>query len=69
MNTLPANFWIPIWRDYILSLGSGSCESKSIKRRLLNGKPGTAMIIALGGAEEFKHMTEGIYFSFQERWT
>ncbi|KAJ3321770.1 2-acylglycerol O-acyltransferase 3 [Boothiomyces sp. JEL0866] len=59
MNTLPANFWIPIWRDYILSLGSGSCESKSIKRRLLHGKPGTAMIIALGGAEEFKHMTEG----------
>lgn len=57
--TLPVNFWFPIWRDYALLLGSGSCESRSLKHRLKYGKPGTAMIIALGGAEEFKHMKEG----------
>ncbi|KAI8899594.1 diacylglycerol acyltransferase-domain-containing protein [Globomyces pollinis-pini] len=59
MSTLPANFSVPIWRDYALALGSGSCERKSIKQRLLYGKPGTSMMIAIGGAEEFKYMTEG----------
>ena len=57
--TLPANFWFPIWRDYAIGLGTGSCEGKSLRHRLKHGKPGTAMVIAIGGAEEFRHMREG----------
>ncbi|KAJ2997322.1 diacylglycerol O-acyltransferase 1 [Globomyces sp. JEL0801] len=69
MSTLPANFSVPIWRDYALALGSGSCERKSIKQRLLYGKPGTSMMIAIGGAEEFKYMTEGLQCSFNPSGT
>lgn len=59
MTTLPANFWFPIWRDYALALGSGTCTSASIRYRLKNGDVGTTIVIALGGAEEFKHMNHG----------
>ncbi|KAI8899595.1 diacylglycerol acyltransferase-domain-containing protein [Globomyces pollinis-pini] len=58
-NTLPANFWIPFWRDLCILVGTGSCERRSIKHRLLHGDPGTSMMIALGGADEFKYMAEG----------
>ncbi|KAJ3305063.1 2-acylglycerol O-acyltransferase 1 [Kappamyces sp. JEL0829] len=57
--TLPANFWFPGWRDYALLLGSGTCTSGSIKYRLTHSDPGTSMIIALGGAEEFRYMDFG----------
>jgi hypothetical protein len=59
MCTLPANFWFPLWRDYALILGSGTCTSSSIKYRLSHGAPGTSMIIAIGGAEEFRYMKNG----------
>jgi hypothetical protein len=57
--TLPANFWFPIWRDYLLSAAISSCDSSSLKYRLKHEGAGAAMLIALGGAEEFKYMKEG----------
>jgi hypothetical protein len=59
MTTLPANFWFPIWRDYALALGTATCTSDSIKYRLQNGEKGATVVIALGGAEEFKHLNYG----------
>lgn len=59
MTTLPANFWFPFWRDYALALGSATCTSESIKYRLKHGNPGATIVIALGGAEEFKHLSYG----------
>lgn len=63
MTTLPANFWIPIWRDYALALGTGTCTSGSIKYRLRNAEKGTGILIALGGAEEFQHLEKGANWS------
>ena len=60
ITTLPANFFFPIWRDFALMLGGGTCTAASIKERLRKGDPGHSMIIAIGGAEEFKHMSSGI---------
>jgi 2-acylglycerol O-acyltransferase 2 len=57
--TLPANFWLPIWRDYLLGVSISSCDSSSLKYRLRHENNGSAMIIALGGAEEFRYMKEG----------
>jgi 2-acylglycerol O-acyltransferase 2 len=59
MTTLPANFWFPFWRDYALALGTGTCTSSSIEYRLKNGDVGSTIVIALGGAEEFKHLNNG----------
>jgi 2-acylglycerol O-acyltransferase 2 len=57
--TLPANFWFPVWREIALAMGCASCEAKSLKYRIENGQPGTAMVIVIGGAEEFLYMQEG----------
>ncbi|KAJ3127220.1 diacylglycerol O-acyltransferase 1 [Physocladia obscura] len=35
--TLPINFWIPLWRDFMLSLGFVSCEGASL-RAVLKGR-------------------------------
>lgn len=61
LSTLPANFYVPIWRDFSLAIGSGSCERKALRYRLNHGDPGTSMIIAIGGAEEFRYMEQGIF--------
>jgi hypothetical protein len=59
LTTLPVNFWIPIWRDFALALGGGTCTASSIRHRLNNGDMGHSIIIAIGGAEEFKYMDSG----------
>lgn len=59
-STLPSNFWIPVWRDYVLAVGCASSSKESIKYRLTNGPPGTALTLAVGGAREFKYMEEGV---------
>ncbi|KAJ3250799.1 diacylglycerol O-acyltransferase 1 [Boothiomyces macroporosus] len=57
--TLPANFYIPFWRDWLLSVGVGNSSAESIRYRINNGDPGTGMVIAVGGQEEFRHMKPG----------
>jgi 2-acylglycerol O-acyltransferase 2 len=57
--TLPANFWFPGWREVALAMGCASCEAPSLRHRIRNGPPGTAMVIVIGGAEEFRYMKEG----------
>ncbi|KAJ3305064.1 Diacylglycerol O-acyltransferase 2 [Kappamyces sp. JEL0829] len=59
ISTLPVNFSFPATREFLLCLGFGSCESAAVKHRLTEGESGTAMIIVIGGAEEFKHMDYG----------
>jgi hypothetical protein len=59
MTTLPANFYLPVWREYALGVGSGTCTRESLCYRLENGQPGDALVIVIGGAEEFRHMRSG----------
>lgn len=46
-STLPSNFWIPVWRDYVLAVGCASSSKESIKYRLTHGPPGTALTVYL----------------------
>ncbi|KAJ3325859.1 2-acylglycerol O-acyltransferase 2 [Boothiomyces sp. JEL0866] len=54
--TLPINFLIPGWRDYILSIGTVGSSKAAISNAL---KPGTALALFVGGAREFHHMKRG----------
>ena len=44
-STLPSNFWIPVWREYILAVGCASSSKESIRHRLTHGPPGTALAV------------------------
>ncbi|KAJ3277200.1 2-acylglycerol O-acyltransferase 2 [Terramyces sp. JEL0728] len=54
--TLPVNFLIPGWRDYILSIGTVGSSKAAISNALV---PGTALALFVGGAREFQHMKRG----------
>jgi hypothetical protein len=59
--TLPINFCIPLWREYVTGLGINSCDKNSLINRLNYAKNGGhAVIIAIGGAEEFVYMEKGM---------
>jgi 2-acylglycerol O-acyltransferase 2 len=58
-TTLPMNFWLPFWREYMMSLGSGTCAKEDIVPRINQAKPGSALFLAIGSAEEFLHMKSG----------
>lgn len=49
--TLSSNFQIPVYREYLLSMGLGSVSKRSCERLLRNG-PGSAITIVIGGAQE-----------------
>ena len=67
--TVSVSFWIPFWRDYILNLGAISCDPKAVRNCLINSPKGTALVLALGGAEEFQHMDYGTVCSLLTfRW-
>ncbi|KAJ3206719.1 diacylglycerol O-acyltransferase 1 [Dinochytrium kinnereticum] len=59
-TTLPLNFRLPLWREFILSLGMVSCDRKALERVLVprkNAKPsGNALILITGGGEEYTYM-------------
>ena len=55
-STLPINFYIPVWREFLLGCGSTTCAKNSLTEALK--KPNTALLLAIGGAEEFKCMEE-----------
>ncbi|KAJ3094282.1 2-acylglycerol O-acyltransferase 1 [Phlyctochytrium planicorne] len=58
--TLPINFKIPFWREFILSMGAISVDRKaliSVLKPLENTKKGSnAVLLAVGGGEEYLHM-------------
>ncbi|KAI8848392.1 diacylglycerol acyltransferase [Chytridium lagenaria] len=60
-TTLPLNFRLPVWREFLLSLGMVSCDRKALERVLLPKKApnssGNALIIVTGGGEEYLYMT------------
>ena len=58
MPTLPINFYLPFWREVCLAAGGVTCDKRAVVNRISKGSPGTAMLISLGGAEEFYHMNE-----------
>jgi hypothetical protein len=56
VTTLPINFYVPVWREFLLACGSTTCAKRSLVEALK--RPNTALLIAIGGAEEFKYMEE-----------
>ena len=58
MPTLPINFYLPFWREVVLAAGGVTCDKRAVVNRIAEGQKGTAMLISLGGAEEFYHMNE-----------
>lgn len=49
--TLDNNFYVPFFRDYLLSIGMNSVARKSCETILRKG-PGNAIVIVVGGAQE-----------------
>jgi hypothetical protein len=66
--TLQANFYIPIWGDYLLLNGVFPAGKAAIMDTLINGPPGTCVILLVGGVEEALYMKKGIYKFMQEQW-
>ncbi|KAJ3206720.1 Diacylglycerol O-acyltransferase 2 [Dinochytrium kinnereticum] len=62
--TLPINFKIPFWREFILSMGAISVDRKAL-HTLLKSKTGSknsngnALLLVTGGGEEYLHMEPG----------
>jgi len=59
LATIPINFWVPFWRDYILLIGYCDCDRKSITSIFRKTKD-SAMIV-IGGANESLYSTPGTY--------
>jgi 2-acylglycerol O-acyltransferase 2 len=58
--TLPQNFRIPLYRDFILQHGLISC-SKSSCSNALSKQAGESIVIVVGGADESLHAHPGTY--------
>ncbi|KAI8904700.1 diacylglycerol acyltransferase [Gorgonomyces haynaldii] len=58
-STLPINFFLPIWREFLHIMGTISCDKKVVFRTLKKAKQGIALIIAVGGGKEFRYMQSG----------
>ena len=54
VSTLPINFYMPLWRELLLALGTTTCDKKSLLNVLK--EPKTCLVLAVGGAEEFEYM-------------
>ncbi|KAJ2999583.1 2-acylglycerol O-acyltransferase 2 [Globomyces sp. JEL0801] len=54
--TLPANFYIPIWKEMIQAIGFISSNVESILNCI---RPGVALSIVVGGAKEYNYMEKG----------
>ena len=58
-STLPMNFYMVLWRDFILAMGAVSCDRSAMKRALDTRRGGgSCMVIQVGGGEEFTYMTK-----------
>lgn len=58
--TLDINFYVPFTREVLLAMGICSVSRKSCNENLNRG-PGSAILIAVGGAEESLHSKPGTY--------
>jgi hypothetical protein len=58
--TLPINFYIPLWREFCLGLGSISCDRNTVYSILNGPKNGSAVMLTVGGAKEFTLMRNGM---------
>lgn len=58
--TLSSNFNLPLYRDFILSLGIASVSRKSCESILASG-PGRSIVIVVGGASESLYARPGTY--------
>jgi len=56
--TLPAQFYNPFWREILLALGVGDVGWKSCKN-ILQGRPGSSLMIVIGGANEALYAKPG----------
>ena len=60
VSTIPASFYLVLWRDFCLAIGAVSCEKNAMKRALdTKLAKGSCMVIPVGGGEEFTHMRKG----------
>jgi len=59
LATIPINFWVPFWREYILYVGYCDCDRKSITSIYKETKDST--IIVIGGANESLYSYPGTY--------
>ncbi|KAL1936198.1 hypothetical protein VTP01DRAFT_332 [Rhizomucor pusillus] len=57
--TLASNFRLPLYRDFILSLGIASVSRKSCEAILSSG-PGRSIVIVIGGAAESLNARPGV---------
>lgn len=49
--TLNSNFYVPVYRDYLMALNINSVSKKSCVS-ILSRKPGDSVLIVIGGAQE-----------------
>ncbi|KAG4096852.1 diacylglycerol acyltransferase [Neocallimastix lanati (nom. inval.)] len=59
LATIPINFWVPFWRDYILLVGYCDCDRKSITSIFTETKH--SAVIVIGGANESLYSFPGTY--------
>jgi len=56
--TLPAQFYIPIWREILLGLGLSDSSPVACKNGLTHG-PGSSIVLVIGGAQESLYSRPG----------
>jgi len=59
LATIPINFWVPFWREYILLKGYCDCDRKSINT--IYKKTKDSAMIVIGGANESLYSYPGTY--------
>lgn len=59
LATIPINFWVPFWRDYILLAGYCDCDKKAVTNIFQKTKE--SVMIVIGGANESLYSSPGVY--------
>jgi len=59
LATIPINFWVPFWREYILLIGYCDCDRKAITT--IYKKTNHSTMIVIGGANESNYSNPGVY--------
>ncbi|ORX86660.1 diacylglycerol acyltransferase [Anaeromyces robustus] len=59
LATIPINFWVPFWRDYVLMIGYCNCDRKAITG--IFKETNHSVVIVIGGANESLYSYPGTY--------
>jgi len=59
LATIPINFWLPFWREYILSICYCNCDKKAVTD--IFNKTNHSIAIVIGGANESLYSFPGTY--------